>query len=728
AAPRYWQPNNPVVVVSGVDPAPAAVPTDDLAVRLATHLVTGFTAGGALINATAVAGLVAQLPNLTAVPTPAAAGLLTEFLLLDPGNAAQIAATTGHDPATVTAAMTAHDPTAYQGPLPQLDLGPWAQPWQPMFLEWSSTYTYVPFSTGPTTWWTFDGTDYRFTPGVGTPPTEQRAVGGVSLLSPHASSVFGSRLDNFVRQFGSASDLAQVDAWVEQVYGWRFLAQELTGFNELLSLRDSRAFRRPTATDLAGPYPVAALTGYGDGVIPAALALPESDQSQVNTVPYFPNGPAIPFHGARQGELYFTDLYLYDKFGRTLFVIESGASTGLFDYRNFPLLMDQALVPDARTITTVASVVQLPPRILQHARIDFRLLDGHDDSKLYEVDAGVNPIAGWVLPNHLDGSILVYAPDGTALGEFGLVVQADGSKIGQWQPPPHTTLTLADVGTAAPHLRDMLVSAQLSQEAGFQAFLAAIDTTLWTTDPLGNRVDQNLSVLIGRPLALVRTRLQLQVDGDPITDTGWAATLAPPTPDFLSFPFSLRLGDQLTREDGVIGYFAGSDYDVFNSVAAADSGAGQSYVSPIGPVGQAGGNYLRLSFTPDTYSYVTVLADPRAAIHVTTGILPVKQLDIPQQFVDPALSTMEISFRMGPVLTVRGPSPDEGTDPPEFADSIVYPLPAEQNGSWSWWERDAAAGTWAGYGLVKASPDATAGTEPNSLRDGYVQFIANLEK
>ncbi|HEU5268310.1 MAG TPA: hypothetical protein VFU36_00190 [Jatrophihabitans sp.] len=728
AAPRYWQPNNPVVVVSGVQPPNSAVSTGTLAVRPGDDLVTGFTAPGGQVGVAAVARLLGLVGNLNAVPTAAAQPLLQEFLLLDPGNAAAIAAATGQQQAQLTTVMTAHDPANYSfGNLPQLNLTGWQQPWSPMFLEWSGQYRYLPFQVDKTPSWTFDGTDYRLTAVPSTLGNEQRAVGGISLLSPHASFVFGSRLDKFVQQYGTATQLAQLDEWISGVYHWQFLAQELTGFSQQLSLRDGRAFRRPTAADQLGGYPVAALTGYGDGTVPPQLALPPASQGQVNTVPLFPNGPALPFHGVRQGDFYFTDFYLYDKFGRTLFVIQSGQSSGLFDYTNFPVQIDSALLPDEVVVPKVNSVLQLPPRLLQPARLDIRLLDAIDDTKVYQVDSGVMPISGWVLPNHLDGSILVFAPDGTALGEFRLYVQADGSKLGQWTPPPHTSLTLVDVAAQAPHLHDMLTSPQLQSEAGFSAFLAVIDETLWTTDPLGNRADANLSVLIGRPLALLRTRLQFQLDGDPISDTGWAATFSHPTPDFLGYEFSIRLGDQLTRQDGVIGYFAGSDYGTFNSTVAPPASPAQDYVDVIGPVGNSTpGNYLQLSFTPNTYQYLTVLADPRAAMHAYTGILPVKQCDIPQQYVDAALSAMEVNFSLGPLLTVLGPSPAEGDAQPAYPQSIVYPTPVEQNGTWSWWEPDAAGGTWTGYGLVKASPTAQDNPLPNSLREGYLQFLTNL--
>ncbi|WP_042429996.1 hypothetical protein, partial [Streptacidiphilus anmyonensis] len=69
----------------------------------------------------------------------------------------------------------------------------------------------------------------------------------------------------------------------------------------------------------------------------------------------------------------------------------------------------------------------------------------------------------------------------------------------------------------------------------------------------------------------------------------------------------------------------------------------------------------------------------------------------------------------------------EGGTPPTHPQSIVHPTPAEQNGSWSWWEPDAASADWTGYGLVKASPTATSSPTPNTLREGCLQFVTDLD-
>src|SRR6202012_3861019 len=99
-----------------------------------------------------------------------------------------------------------------------------------------------------------------------------------------------------------------------------------------------------------------------------------------------------------------------------------------------------------------------------------------------------NPVCGWLLPNHVDHSVLVFGPDGTALGEVRLVVGSDGTRSGHWDPPAHSNVeTMADVAAAAPRLARMIGAPALAVEGAFDAFLDVIDATLWTTDPLGAR-------------------------------------------------------------------------------------------------------------------------------------------------------------------------------------------------------------------------------------------------
>ena len=66
---------------------------------------------------------------------------------------------------------------------------------------------------------------------------------------------------------------------------------------------------------------------------------------------------------------------------------------------------------------------------------------------------------------------------------------------------------------------------------------------------------------------------------------------------------------------------------------------------------------------PQQRVMLTLLIDPRGAVHVTPGILPRKRIELMREHVAAALDAITLTFRVGPVLT----------DP----ETIRMPLPAE---------------------------------------------------
>lgn len=716
AAPRLWRNGDPVVVLSGVEPTPLPDPTALLPCRLATHLVTGFTVGaspGTPVNATTIASVYPTLPDLDNLPA-AIPALLAELILVDPTNAPAIAGAVHADQTAVAQVMQSPASPPYLGTLPALGLPTWQQqPWQALFMEWQVSYVPIPFTTNATPNWTFDGTDYHYTGPFGpfssdtTAPS--RPIGGIALLTPAAQFNFATQLENFLQTYVTnnanapvqLSELGELYTEIANIDHWQFMSQALTGFGDLVAMRDGRAQRAPDTT------------------------IVQAVGSQTNGVPYIPNGPTYTFDGVRQGQFSVTSLLVYDKFGQVLQVV---GGTGTTDPQNFKPILDPALVPDRAIVTTNPQrFAQLAPRVLQHARLDFLLVDATTDTEIVGQSPGANPVGGWILPNHVDQSLLLYAADGTALGEFRLLANDQGTRTAQWQPPPHVTMTLSDVATAAPRLAALISDPAIANPVAFQTFLDAIDSTLWTIDPLGNRADQNLSVLIGRPLALVRASLQLTLDGAPVADqSGWATTYPPPAPTFTGDTFAVRLGDQAMRQDGLIGYYTGSVTSTFNSVQLPDADVTQTYVTPIGPLGQmTGANYLPLQFAEGSIQYVTMLVDPRASVHAITGILPVKTVDIPPQFVEEPLGSLEVTFRLGPLITRIQPSPASGGTPPANPNAVALPYPAEQSGTWSWWEPSSAG--WTAYDLLRAVPNAQLKNLPSTLRDGFLQLVINLD-
>jgi hypothetical protein len=103
------------------------------------------------------------------------------------------------------------------------------------------------------------------------------------------------------------------------------------------------------------------------------------------------------------------------------------------------------------------------------------------------------------------------------------------------------------------------------------------------------------------------------------------------------------------------------------------------------------------------------------------------EIDVPAQLVAAALANIEVTFHINPILTPIQQTPAQGGVTPAFPQAISYPSPAEQNGTWSWWESDADSNTWAGYDLIQTTPNVQLQSLPISLREGFLQFVLNLD-
>ena len=150
----------------------------------------------------------------------------------------------------------------------------------------------------------------------------------------------------------------------------------------------------------------------------------------------------------------------------------------------------------------------------------------------------MTPIAGFLLPDHMDESLEVFATDGTPLGE---VLHDPFSDAVSWEIAPGRT----DVAPAAGPTEDPdpahrrvgwiaagLVTADATArqgtpdraetESALSAMLRAIDTTLWTVDPFGSLGQSHIAGLVGRPIAVVAARLALDIYSD-VADRAYPA-------------------------------------------------------------------------------------------------------------------------------------------------------------------------------------------------------------
>lgn len=332
---------------------------------------------------------------------------------------------------------------------------------------------------------------------------------------------------------------------------------------------------------------------------------------------------------------------------------------------------------------------------------------------------GTTPICGWLVPNYLDNSLLVYNGAGRPLGAL---LRSDADDGIRWEGAPGSAHRILETEIENEHLY-RLVGYFLKQNNNFlDDVLTALESALENILPESSAEHDSLSLLVGRPLAVVRACLELEVRGLPATNQDWnmfrhsLATHTRYSDDFTAVHFPLRVGEHGRLNDGLLGFW----------VENAD---------PDGPGTPYRDNKLYLPQTPDTPrtgsidhpdlvmhrgsatphiqlavdtppQTLTMLVDPRAAVHVSSGILPVQTQRIPPELYLPAFSGLELTFFTGPFLTKT--------------DGIELPVPTEPGYTWSLLTKEN--GAWAATHDIAPVEDQATFSASHSIREGWLKL------
>ncbi|GGO59175.1 hypothetical protein [Streptomyces lasiicapitis] len=648
----YEESSDPVVLLRGANLHAPLTRHSALPCRTEERLVT---AVGPVTDLT-VAGDVAQV-NTAGLPA-LVPRLLAEFFILDRAHAQGL------------------DLAQAQGALPEYGADGWVQPWQPLYLTWSANYVAIPFQEPDGTEnWRFDGDRYRWT-GNGT-LTHRIPASGRQILTPTSGHQLKGRLDAYA---DSRTDLDQdmIRSLGSLLRYTDELSQRLDGLSAQISQRIIGAGLRPDG-------PLGALIADGDQGIPRPGNFPEED---------WEDWEDSDFQELRSGQLEFTRLAVVDRFGRAVNLIDNS--------RHFDYARPTTFVPDEEVGDIEQDrFAQLGPRLLQPGRLAFHFVDGRTGQEV-DVTAGANPVCAWLIHNRLDRSIACYGPEGAALGDIRVVVGASGQQEVDWNPLPGSPVpNFAALADLSPHAHGFLAGVIRQGPFGFDALRRHLDTALAGIDPDGPD-DAGLAYFFGRPLALVRAELGLEMCGPARRDVHWKTIFEQPEPELGRYRWRVRLGEAAQLDDGLIGYVLGNDYDHLETVLKTGR---DDYLRWIGP-----GERLKLSFDGPR-AQVTLLLDARAAVHATTEILPVGEVFIPQQFTDAAVEAMAVAFRAGPLLAPVEP----GTSGP---DTVLAPHPASATGIWSWAQRHGD--TWSRSPMSAQDPAVWPQGVGPRIRSGFV--------
>jgi hypothetical protein len=284
------------------------------------------------------------------------------------------------------------------------------------------------------------------------------------------------------------------------------------------------------------------------------------------------------------------------------------------------------------------------------------------------------------VPDNLDGSLAVFAADGRALGALLGLPDVAQPALAQWRPAPGGGPQLQPETIDNDHLRRVVewLRAQGGEDVG--AFLETVDDALGSIEAEQPAEHTSSPFLLGRPIAVVRVAVNLELLGWPAVHQDWNVfrqdmrRTTRETNDFPLVRFPLRIGEHGRLNDGVVGFWP-------------ETPAGD-LVAPFRAVQQplVSDDALRIDQSLDAPpTYLTVLFDPRARLHVTCGVLPTKALTIPSQHFADAVRQMQLTFFSAPVLS--------------DGDVLDLPLPAEPGYVWSWLEQSRS-----GWREVSSAP------------------------
>jgi hypothetical protein len=596
---------------------------------------------------------------------------------------------------------------------------PWRQPWVPLFLEWELALTVDDDMTR----WTLAEVDLDVADGASPDPNssvQPITAQGRVLLTSMVARQFAAKVAAFVNEEGQRGATGAVLQPAEQE-ALSAIAQSGARFDVLS----------------------AELQGLREELL--GLAWVDAGRTVVQNGTSTPPTPIVPPVLLRGGVASFVRLRLVDAFGRTLEIPAAG-------------ITGAAVAERLQVPATATGQLLLRPRLMRPARLELSFVDptaadGAEPAAatVDQVDPtqAINPVCGWLLADHLDGSLEVY--DG-ASGQLGMLLEdLDGSVVWEGAPglpgplgvPPaplpsdnagarHIVRLAAGVVSADAAARTAAAAAPAPSESALSALLRVIDTTLWTVDPFGSTGTEHVAGLVGRPIAVARMTLRIDVLDD--LGTGPDAELTLP-PDVLAVrqsaydrlanrQITVRLGELTRTDDGVLGYFVDDDYTRFTPVspevlaAARASGrhAGQLSVLGSGSAADPEPDPIDHPFVDDSEQplitrpgqlvTLTVLMVPGGSVHATSGLLPRVAVALARDWVADALQALMPSFRVGPLLL----------DPKTVRLPKITALPSQQVLTARTDET-----TWADSTIATATQDALLPDDPPLFREGYIR-------
>lgn len=725
---RFWQRNNPVLLLSGEGVSRSfrhgydGQYSDDgtLNCRSTGNTVTGLTIKvrdkTVTVTEKEILSFCSEIPNgITAVPSELKS-MIVESILLDTNQSkliaiaafklAQIADPSDNDIELLSAeiakiqtiiwnsclaknisAQKLAEASGLIGSVPnKISIFAWSQPWIPLLIEWKVyIWNFIgdnPDFSNVMSHWKLGDIDYEYI--SASPADNAHYASGSVIITPHAGHNLQNALKNYIDKLDPGyPKIKELKEICDQLGKMDILSQTLSGFN------DSQIMRKETLQ-----FPVFDITEKDGGSPEFARKVADLAGENNNFSP-IPKGMYSPI---RSGFMRLMRLWIVDAFGQVKEI----------DVKKNCLISAELTTPGKN----FDNYVTLKPAIVQPARLNFQWISA-DESMATNSDPASNPVCGWLLPNHIENSLMIFSSDGIQLGRLQLYYNSDKTNEVHWEPSPGSSIAPDQIQN--PQLRGFVLGLMnFSKKSGnaLIELIKSIDETLSSIDPLGFKNEQSLSVLTGRPLALVNASIGLEIEGLPAYSQSDPDLGKFNSHKFEEVEFTARMGDISQICDGLLGYFiknGGDTYKAFyatSGITRKEETSGYvNYDHTININAAKGYDQIQLA----------LIVDPLAGVHITTGILPVVYKEIPLAYISGALNNMIVTFSINPIII--------------NASKFGIPLPAvDSSYHWHWISHPDEA-TWIETeDFDSVSPNANFKPTPNEVTEGWLKLTKKENK
>jgi hypothetical protein len=394
------------------------------------------------------------------------------------------------------------------------------------------------------------------------------------------------------------------------------------------------------------------------------------------------------FNPIRGGAMEISRLKLVNTFGQAVEIYNA-----VKDEVSKPIIKAETIkLPESVALPTrfeaqADKLIYLPPRFSQPTRmlVNWVGADWTPEKSDLKNQYDANPICGWISPNFLENNFFIFDQGGVYLGSIGLV----GEDVRLFPKPGDNAFYIDEIKNE--HLRNFVkyfTDSSLGVDLSylFTQFTEGIEDSLDYIEPQNYAQFPALSLLAGRPLALVRASFHLELMEDYAVNQDWNIFKKDiqktrkdkrETYGFEKVDVPIRIGDYDLLNDGVIGFW-------YKDVGYVDIEKDKEKISTFRAnpntinledalymplfqkereekerqaiIGkkklQAGrGSFLIDQNLVEKPQIITLLLDPRGDMTVTAGVLPVKRVALPPKYYQNVLDKMQLHFLASPIIT-----------------------------------------------------------------------------